>query len=651
MSGARRGRPGSEPARASRRGGWAACRPGLRRGLAGGPGIAQAGRGGALRGRCRPRAAAWRRRYGQTRGQPSSRRRSRDARSAVPGAAAPGGALVRAVLAGGVPPAVAQPRTDPERLPAGGRRDARGERGRRGRLHRGAAPCRQLGRRGRLGGRQGLADHHGGRTAQAREPVRAVPRLPPRPRHGDHPADRWRPPGRRRPGRSAGQGSRGTAARRPGPVGPGRGGRALRRPYPNASRPGDAGAAHRCAAVRDGHVVRARRAVWTPDRAAAAAHRGVVRQPRTPAHPADRRRPGGGHRRPPGRLAHAPAALARRAGAKRRRRPRVVGEAGVRIGIVCPYSFDVPGGVQNHVRDLAQTLIGLGHQVSVLAPADDEEHLPPFVVPAGRAVPVPYNGSVARLAFGPISAARVRRWLTAGRFEVLHVHEPMNPSLSMLAVLSAGCPVVATFHTAMSRSRAMSVAQGLLQIVLEKITVRIAVSELARRVQVEHLGGGAWEIPNGVAVNRYAGARPLPGWPGEPEDLLDDVPDPLRSRIVFLGKVSEEDKARMLRSVDIYVAPNVGGESFGMILTEAMAAGTPIVASDLDAFRRVLDAGALAATLADLLDQPVIRAELAARAADVVAAYDWPSVAARVLEVYATAIEANEGVGTGVETG
>jgi len=381
----------------------------------------------------------------------------------------------------------------------------------------------------------------------------------------------------------------------------------------------------------------------------------------------------------------------------------------VRIGIVCPYSFDVPGGVQNHVRDLAQTLIGLGHQVSVLAPADDEEHLPPFVVPAGRAVPVPYNGSVARLAFGPISAARVRRWLTAGRFEVLHVHEPMNPSLSMLAVLSAGCPVVATFHTAMSRSRAMSVAQGLLQIVLEKITVRIAVSELARRVQVEHLGGGAWEIPNGVAVNRYAGARPLPGWPGEggaigflgrfteprkgfpvlcqafvrlarerpglrllvagpgePEDLLDDVPDPLRSRIVFLGKVSEEDKARMLRSVDIYVAPNVGGESFGMILTEAMAAGTPIVASDLDAFRRVLDdgaggvagalfptgdAGALAATLADLLDQPVIRAELAARAADVVAAYDWPSVAARVLEVYATAIEANEGVGTGVETG
>src|SRR6266508_2856165 len=695
MSGARRGRPGSEPARASRRGGWAACRPGLRRGLAGGPGIAQAGRGGALRGRCRPRAAAWRRRYGQTRGQPSSRRRSRDARSAVPGAAAPGGALVRAVLAGGVPPAVAQPRTDPERLPAGGRRDARGERGRRGRLHRGAAPCRQLGRRGRLGGRQGLADHYGGRSAQSRKTVRAVPRLPPRPRHGDHPADRWRPPGRRRPGRSAGQGSRGTAARRPGPVGPGRGGRALRRPYPNASRPGDAGAAHRCAAVRDGHVVRARRAVWTPDRAAAAAHRGVVRQPRTPAHPADRRRPGGGHRRPPGRLAHAPAALARRAGAKRRRRPRVVGEAGVRIGIVCPYSFDVPGGVQNHVHDLAQTLIGLGHQVSVLAPADDEEHLPPFVVPAGRAVPVPYNGSVARLAFGPISAARVRRWLTAGRFDVVHVHEPVTPSLSMLAVLYARTPVVATFHTATTRSRAMSAAQGMLQVVLEKITARIAVSDLARRVQVEHLDGGGWEIPNGVAVARFADAVPLPGWPGpggavgflgrftEPrkgfpillnalsrlaparpglrllvagpgdqEEALADRDRAIRDRITFLGKVSDADKARMLRSVDLYVAPNTGGESFGMILTEAMAAGTAVVASDLDAFRRVLDGGragvhfpagdpdALAGTNDRLLDDPAARAELADRAGRVVAGFDWPVVAARVLEVYATAIEA-----------
>ena len=360
---------------------------------------------------------------------------------------------------------------------------------------------------------------------------------------------------------------------------------------------------------------------------------------------------------------------------------------------MCPYSFDVPGGVQNHVQDLAETLIDLGHQVSVLAPTEEEEGLPAYLVSTGRAVPVRYNGSVARLQFGPISAARVRRWLSGGRFDVVHVHEPINPSVAMLAVLYARGPVVATFHTAMTRSRAIVAAQGMLQLVLEKITARIAVSDLARRVQVEHLAGDAWEIPNGVVVQRYAAAEPLPGWPGEggaigflgrfteprkgfpvlleafdelaahrdgvrllvagpgdPDEV--SIPPRIRDRITFLGLVAEADKARMLRSVDVFAAPGTGGESFGMILTEAMAAGTPVVASDLDAFRRVLDGGAagelvpvgdapaLAAALERLLADPVRRSALAARANQVVAGYDWPVLARRVLEVYATAIEA-----------
>ncbi|MDT4993625.1 MAG: phosphatidyl-myo-inositol alpha-mannosyltransferase [Actinoplanes sp.] len=370
----------------------------------------------------------------------------------------------------------------------------------------------------------------------------------------------------------------------------------------------------------------------------------------------------------------------------------------MRIGIVSPYSFDVPGGVQNHIIDLAEALIGLGHEVSVLAPADEDSDLPDYVVAAGRALPLPYNGSVARIAFGPVSTARVRRWLSRGRFEVLHVHEPMTLSLSLLAVLSARGPVVATFHTSMTRSRALAAAQGMLQLVSEKITARIAVSELARKTQVEHLGGGAVEIPNGVAVARFEHAEPLPGWPGDggtlgflgrftesrkgfdllataygtlarsrpglrllvagPGDrggLYDRFPAELHDRITFLGLVSEPDKARMLRSVDIYVAPNTGGESFGMILTEAMAAGAAIVASDLDAFRRVLDGGragalfptgdprALAGVVGALLDDPAHRAELAGRARTAVTAFDWPSVAERVLEVYATAIEATDG--------
>jgi len=375
----------------------------------------------------------------------------------------------------------------------------------------------------------------------------------------------------------------------------------------------------------------------------------------------------------------------------------------MRIGIVSPYSFDTPGGVQNHVHDLAETLISLGHYVNVLAPAADDEELPRYVTPAGRSVPVPYNGSVARVSFGPISATRVRRWLTTGRFDVLHVHEPIIPSLSMLAVLSARGPVVATFHTATTRSRTMAAAQGLLQIVLEKITARIAVSALARRVQVEHLGGDAWEIPNGVVVSRFANAEPFDGWPGGPaedgggaigflgrfteerkgfpvladafvalaaerprlrllvagpgerDDLFEMLPESVHDRVTFLGKVSEADKARMLASLDIYVAPNTRGESFGMILTEALAAGTPIVASDLDAFRRVLDgghagllfptgdSGALTKSLRELLDDPAQRAAYAADAARVVAAYDWTAVAQRVLEVYALAIEATTG--------
>jgi phosphatidylinositol alpha-mannosyltransferase len=373
----------------------------------------------------------------------------------------------------------------------------------------------------------------------------------------------------------------------------------------------------------------------------------------------------------------------------------------MRIGIVCPYSFEVPGGVQGHVRDLAEALIALGHMVSVLAPADEDAPLQPYVVPAGRAVPVRYNGSVARLAFGPVSAARVRRWLSAGEFDVLHVHEPFTPSLALLAVLSAKDePIVATFHTAMTRSRAISAASVVLQLVLERITVRIAVSELARKVHVEHLSGGALEIPNGVSVARFANAEPLPGWPGEagaigflgrfteqrkgfpvlleafralapsrpglrllvagrgdPEEVLGGVPDSIADRITFLGMVDEPTKARMLRSVDIYVAPNIGGESFGMILTEAMAAGTAIAASDIEAFRRVLDGAgalfpvgdpaALARLLGDLLDHPDRRAQLALRGQGIVAAYDWPAIARRVLEVYHLAIEASLGAAAG----
>lgn len=378
----------------------------------------------------------------------------------------------------------------------------------------------------------------------------------------------------------------------------------------------------------------------------------------------------------------------------------------MRVGLVCPYTWDVPGGVQAHIRDLAEALIGLGHAVSVISPADDDAELPEYVVPAGRAIPVPYNGSVARLAFGFLSAGRVRRWLREGSFDVLHVHEPIAPSLSIIACWAADGPIVATFHTSNTRSRAMTAAYPILQTALEKISARIAVSEAARRTLVEHLGGDAVLIPNGVAVAHYADASPLPGWPGEggalgflgrideprkglpvlldaflllaaerpglrllvagpgdADEVRKALPSELRDRVTLLGLVSEADKARMLRSVDLYVAPNTGGESFGIVLLEAMAAGTPVVASDIDAFRRVLDGGragvlfptgdakGLAVACADLLDDTDRRLSLASSASTAVKAFDWATVARDVVRVYETVALGAAGDATGGAVG
>ncbi|MEV6678316.1 glycosyltransferase family 4 protein [Streptomyces erythrochromogenes] len=370
----------------------------------------------------------------------------------------------------------------------------------------------------------------------------------------------------------------------------------------------------------------------------------------------------------------------------------------MKIGIVCPYSWDVPGGVQFHIRDLAEHLIGLGHEVSVLAPADDETPLPPYVVSAGRAVPVPYNGSVARLNFGFLSAARVRRWLHDGTFDVIHIHEPASPSLGLLSCWAAQGPIVATFHTSNPRSRAMIAAYPILQPALEKISARIAVSEYARRTLVEHLGGDAVVIPNGVDVDFFAKAEPNADWSGqtlgfigridEPrkglpvlmaafpkiveacpdvrllvagrgdeEEAVASLPAELRRRVEFLGMVSDEDKARLLRSVDVYVAPNTGGESFGIILVEALSAGAAVLASDLDAFAQVLDHGgagdlfanenpdALAAGAIALLRDPDRRARLSASGSAHVRRFDWSTVGADILAVYETVTDGAAAVG------
>ena len=365
----------------------------------------------------------------------------------------------------------------------------------------------------------------------------------------------------------------------------------------------------------------------------------------------------------------------------------------MRIGMVCPYSFDVPGGVQYHVRDLAELFIAQGHEVSVLAPADEDTALPDYVVGAGRAVPIRYNGSVARLNMGPVSAAKVSRWLDEGNFEVLHLHEPITPSISMLAMWAAEGPIVATFHTSNLRSRVMQAAYPIVRPSLEKITGRIAVSEDARRTVTTHVGGDAVVIPNGVYVDRFDLAEPRPEWqgtpdrptiaflgrmheprkglpvlasalpevlaqvpglrvlvagPGDPDEMRAAMPRRAAAACEFLGAVSDDEKARLLRSVDVYVAPNTGGESFGIILIEAMSAGAAVLASDLPAFMRVLDGGRtgftftnedphdLARALLALLADPVERGRVAALGRARANSFDWSVVADLIMAVYET---------------
>ena len=202
----------------------------------------------------------------------------------------------------------------------------------------------------------------------------------------------------------------------------------------------------------------------------------------------------------------------------------------MKVGIVCPYDWGVPGGVQVHVRDLAVALQRLGHDVSVLAPSEDDDALPPYVVSAGPSFSMAYNGSKAKIAFGPRTTRRVRKWLRSGNFDVLHIHEPLAPSVAILSCWAARGPIVATWHSSMQRSRALAAMYPIAQTALEKVSARIAVSEAARQTLVEHMGGDAVLIPNGVDCSLFGHAEPLPGWPGEGGSLF------------FIGRIDEPRK-------------------------------------------------------------------------------------------------------------
>ena len=365
----------------------------------------------------------------------------------------------------------------------------------------------------------------------------------------------------------------------------------------------------------------------------------------------------------------------------------------MRIGLVCPYSFDEPGGVQAHMLDLASVFLDQGHFVQVLGPASAKTEVPDFVFKGGGSIPISYNGSVARLSVGPQVSKRVKEFIREGNFDVLHIHEPNSPSYSMRALRIAEGPIVATYHASAANSRLLQLAKPILNPMLDKIRGGIAVSEMARRWQVEQLGGDPVLIPNGVDTSVYAGARKLheeklalAETNGESSndlieivflgrldesrkgldvllDALEHIHRPIRVTVMgggharsrpgvdFVGRVSDLDKATILGRADIYVAPNRGGESFGIVLVEAMAAGCAVVASDLEAFAAVCDADApqpagllfkngdardLAAKITHLIDDDAARHELIAAGTKRSQQYDWDHVAAAVMQVYET---------------
>lgn len=363
----------------------------------------------------------------------------------------------------------------------------------------------------------------------------------------------------------------------------------------------------------------------------------------------------------------------------------------LRIGLVCPYSFEVAGGVQNHVLGLGGWLARAGHTVHLFGPGAPSAQMLAAVgldascfTSAGRAVPVRYNGSTARINFGPVAARRVRTWLADHDLDLVHIHEPITPSVALLALWAAEVPVLVTCHTATPGSRSMRLARRLAPATIARMGRPLAVSQVAAGVVRDHVGLAASVVGNGIGLpptpfdldrQQLRGERPLvvfigrhdeprkgfgtllQAWPlvraSHPDAELAVIGAggslPARHHhqgITMLGALDDAGRDQWLARADVYVAPHTGRESFGVVLLEAMAAGTDVVASDLPAFAELL--GHRSGRLGDLVTprDPVALAEALNRALHPrieprrtagrqrAAEFDWSVIGPQVLAHY-----------------
>jgi phosphatidylinositol alpha-mannosyltransferase len=338
-----------------------------------------------------------------------------------------------------------------------------------------------------------------------------------------------------------------------------------------------------------------------------------------------------------------------------------------------------------HVRELGGRLLARGHEVLALAPARRRPR-EPWVVRVGRPLDVPYNMSTAPISPWPSTARRTRRALAAFGPDVVHAHEPFTPSASLFALLWGRAPVVATFHSGADRSRLFDLAAPALRRLARRIAVRVAVSERAAAFARDRIGGDFEVVPNGIDARRFAEAEPADLGPGrkllfvgrlharkgfhlavaafgELAERFDDLrlvvagdgeeraalgalPPSARERVAMLGTVPNAELPRFAAACDVYVGPSVGGESFGVVLAEAMAAGLPVVASDIPGYEEVVrdgvdgllvppgDPRALAEAAARVLEDDGFAAKLAAAGRERARGFDWDVVVARLEELY-----------------